>query len=457
MQILFLGGVNEVTGSLFLIETSKGKLLVDCGMYQGEGDPLSKNAEDFGFDPKDINAVIVTHAHIDHTGRLPLLVKNGYTGPVYFTPPSKTVATLVLEDAQRVMAQEAEDLGLDPLYTANDISTLRAQSQGMNYHTEFQPLPGIKAMFHNAGHILGSAFVTIDMPAAEMASGKPERFVFSGDIGNDAVPILPDTEPIDHADYIVCESTYGNRDHEATDVREKKLIEVIDRVIGRGGTLMIPAFSVERTQELLYALDHLAEEKKLPRVPIYLDSPLAIRTTEAYQQYKHYLEFDRSILNSEDANFFSFPNLKVTMSVEESKAINKNKKPKIIIAGSGMMTGGRILHHLKEYLPDKKNGLLIIGYQAEGTLGRRIFDGASNVTIFRKDIDVRASVDAIGAFSAHGDRHKLAKWLQPKQGSAKKIFLVHGDEEVKVEFKEFLRDKIDSEFVIPKFAQNFEF
>ncbi|MFH1767268.1 MAG: MBL fold metallo-hydrolase [Patescibacteria group bacterium] len=457
MQILFLGGVDEVTGSCFLIETSRGKLLIDCGMFQGEKEEAKHNFDQFSFDPKSLDAVLVTHAHVDHTGRLPLLVKEGFGGLVYFTPPTKTVAMLILEDAQRVMAENAEKHGDKILYLPEDISRLKTRSRGINYHTEFEPIPGIKAMFHNAGHILGSAYLSLDIPAEEMTSGQATRFIFSGDIGNDAVPILPETEPIDHADYVIVESTYGNREHEPVAVRQEKLQEMISKVIGRGGSLLIPAFSVERTQELLYALDELFDQKKLPKVPIYLDSPLAIHTTEAYRQYKDYLQFDRKILSSPDADFFSFPNLKLTLTQQESKTINNDHRPKIIIAGSGMMTGGRILHHLKRYLNDEKSGLLIIGYQAEGTLGRRIFDGASKVMIYGDEVDVRASVEAIGAFSAHGDRNKLARWLVPKSGEVKKIFLVHGEEVVKVDFKSFLQDKVSSEVIIPKFAENFEF
>lgn len=457
MKLSFYGGVEGVTGSCFLVETSRGRLLIDCGMFQGERMCGRKNFYAFGFDPKTINAVVVTHAHVDHTGRLPLLVKQGFSGQIIFTPPGKTLALLVLEDTQHVMTENAERCGDQELYSKEDIQKTRELSSGMNYHTQFEPIPGVTAMFHNAGHILGSAYVSLDIPGSETKDGKDIRLVFSGDIGNDDVPILPDTEPIEKADVVIVESTYGNRDHEETSVRGEKLAGVIKRVIKRGGTLLIPAFSIERTQELLYELDLLIQNKMVQNVPIYLDSPLAIHATDVYRQYKHYLEFDRPILSSDDLDFFSFPNLHITLSVDDSKQINQDNRPKVIIAGSGMMTGGRILHHLKKYLPNAKNGVLVIGYQAEHTLGRKILDGASEVSIYRATYKIRASVDAIGSFSAHGDREKLARWLKPVNGEAKKVFLVHGDEEVKPEFKKYLEKKISSDITIPKIFENFEF
>jgi len=448
MKLSFHGGVRGVTGSCFLLETEKSKVLIDCGMHQGERESKEWNFDDFNFDPKAIDAVVVTHAHYDHTGRVPLLVKKGFTGKIFMTAPTKALSEIILEDAVHVMAENAKRNGDEVLFDLTDVTKMLSQTVGINYHTKFSPATGVSAMFHDAGHILGSAFVTIEI--------ENKKFLFSGDIGNQEIPILPETEKIQSADFVIAESTYGNRDHESTDQRKKKLILAITQVINRGGTLIIPAFSIERTQELLYEIDGLVNEGLMLEVPIYLDSPLAIKATEIYRHYKHYLRFDRPILKSPDHDFFTFPRLKETLNVDASKAINDHHGPKIIIAGSGMMTGGRVMHHLKRYLSDKKSGVLIIGYQGEGTLGRKIFNGAKTVDIHGDEIEIHAQISAIGAFSAHADRNKMAHWLVPVEGEIKKVFLVHGDQDVKIDFKKFLQKKIKSEIIIPEFWQVFE-
>lgn len=445
-----------MTGSSYLIELDGARLLVDCGMFQGEGICGKLSYAPLGFDPSTVDAVCVTHAHYDHCGRIPLLVKEGFSGPVYATEPTKALSKIVLDDAFRVMQRQAEKCERETLYRQTDVDAFAKQSVGMNYHTQFEPVRGVKAMFHDAGHILGSAFLTLDIDGSQTKSGEDMRLLFSGDIGNNDIPILPDTDAIAHADIVFCESTYGDRDHTPTKQRSEDLTSMVTKVINRGGTLIIPAFSIERTQELLFELDALADEGVMPRVPIYLDSPLAIRATQIYRHYKHYLRFDRPIMSSPDADFFSFKGLRETLSADSSKTINNDHGPKIIVAGSGMMTGGRVLHHLKRYLSDKKSGVLIIGYQAVGTLGREIEEGATSVKINKKTIEVHAEIRSIDSFSAHGDRYKLRDWLVPKKGKLKKIFLVHGDAKVKPKFKAFLKEKIDCDIAIPKFEQVIE-
>lgn len=457
MKLSFHGGIRGVTGSCYLIETSKSKILVDCGMFQGERIVGGFNFEDFGFNPQEIDTVIVTHAHYDHNGRIPILIKKGFQGAVFSTPPTKSLMKIVLEDAQRVMVENAQKYGDPILFSQGDVSEMMQLCKGINYHTEFEPARGMSAMFHDAGHILGSSFVTIEIPESETKSGEPIKLLFSGDLGNDDVPILPPTECIESADIVVCESTYGDRDHENTKERTGKLKKEVKKVLGRKGTLVIPAFSIERTQELLYELDQLKDAKEIPNAPIYLDSPLAINATEIYRHFAVYLRFDRPVLESPDHDFFSFKNLKETLSVDDSKVINNDNRPKIIIAGSGMMTGGRVQHHLMRYLPDEKSEVLIIGYQAVGTLGRKIEDGAKEVNIFHKKIEVNAEIEKIASFSAHADRNKMRQWLVPKTGKVKKVFLTHGDLESKESFKEFLEQKLDSEIIIPKFHEEFEF
>ncbi len=453
MKLSFHGAARGVTGSCHLLKAKDTKgvehqMLFDCGMFQGQQMCGTKNMEEFAFDPQKIEFVFVTHPHADHTGRLPRLASKGFTGKIYMTPPCLGLTKVVLTDAHNIMKQDAEKCGSPVLYELEDLERTFAHAETAGYHEEMEVAPGIKVMFHDAGHVLGSAFITVE------AEGK--TVVFSGDIGNDNVPILPDTEPIHHADVVVCESTYGHRRHEDKESRSAKLRGYIEQILEQKGVLMIPAFSIERTQELLYEIDLILKDLKTS-IPIFLDSPMAIRATELYRHYDNYLRFDASILDEEDRDFFSFPNLRETLSRDDSMHINELPAPKIIIAGSGMMSGGRIMHHLIRYLPDPNNILLIIGYQAHGTTGREIFEGAKTVKIFRKDVKVRATVKAIGAFSAHGDSDKITRWLKPEEGGvAKKIFLVHGDPDSKEAFAKQLRDELKTDVIIPEYQSEHE-
>jgi len=409
----------------------------------------SRNLDDFAFDASQIDAVFITHAHADHTARLPKLIKAGFDGPIYMVEPTKPLVRLILEDAHHIMAENAKKCDDPVLYEENDLNEALGYFETVNYHEAIEPAPGHSVMFHDAGHILGSAFISVD------AEGK--RIVFSGDIGNDNVPILPPTEPISSADIVVCESTYGHRVHEPVPERREKLISAIKRTVENQSVLMIPAFSIERTQELLYELDQILLTELETQMPIFLDSPMAIKATQEYRRSKNYLRFDAPIFTQPDKDFFSFPNLRETLSVGESKTINNASAPKIIIAGSGMMSGGRIMHHLIRYLSDPKNTLLIIGYQAKGTLGRQIYEGNENVRIFRKDIAVRAKVQAIGSFSAHGDMNKLTDWLKPEKGGVpERIFLTHGDPESKEVFATHLRHNLQTDVTIPAFQHAYD-
>ncbi len=446
MKLTFYGATEQVTGSCFLLETDGAKILVDCGAVQGERMCSKTNLEDFAFDPKTIDAVLVTHAHFDHTGRLPQLVARGFAGKIFMTPPTKGITDIVLEDSLNVMRDNAKKCGDAVPFNSNELAIALSRMVGVNYHTAFQPAPGMTATFFDAGHILGSSFIAVDV------DGK--RIVFSGDIGNSDVPILPDTEAISHADVVVCESTYGSKDHEPMAFRSDALAEFVRTVIGRGGTVLIPAFSVERTQEILYELDLLITAKKIPAVPFYLDSPLAIRATALYHEYASYLHFDHPA--SMGGDFFAFPSLHSTLSQSESMAINNDRRPKVIIAGNGMMTGGRILHHMTRYLSDEKSGLLIVGFQAPFTMGRQIQEGAKSVTIHGERVAVAATVHTIEAFSAHGDRQKIAKWLHPKTGAAPKVFLTHGENDTKASFKTYLAQHDITDVTIPKVTQMFE-
>ena len=449
MKLSFHGAAQEVTGSCHRLEMldSDGKphaILFDCGMFQGEHMCGSKNLQPFGFDASAIEAVFVSHPHADHTGRLPKLVKEGFRGPIYMVEPCVGLAKLVLEDAHHIMKEEAQKCGSSILYELEDLQSVFAQVKSVTYHEHVELAPGITVVFHEAGHVLGSSYISVD--------AESQRVVFSGDIGNDDVPILPATEPISHADIGICESTYGHREHEPMNTRSDKLHEAIKAIIKERGVLMIPAFSIERTQELLYEINRLLLQDLHTKIPIFLDSPMAIKATALYRHFKQFLKFDTSVMDDPDKDFFSFPNLRETLTVAESKLINDAVPPKIIIAGSGMMSGGRIMHHLIRYLPNKNSRLLIIGYQAQGTIGRRLYEGAKKVRIFGEDVEVRAQVSAIGAFSAHADMNKLTRWLRPQDGKIpRQIFLVHGDPEAKEVFATHLRHKLATEVVVPSY------
>lgn len=449
IKLSFHGGVPDVTGSCHLLDFGEASILVDCGMHQGERMCGKANFEEFDFDLAKVKAVLVTHAHYDHCGRLPLLIKRGWSGDIYCTSPTKRLIELVLRDGLNVMKENAKLCKDEVLYQEEDVTAAMGRIKTMNYHTDFFPIPGVECTFFDAGHILGSSFVKIV---------KGDRsFVFSGDIGNDDAPILPNTEVLPPVDIVITETTYGDRVHDAPETRNRYLGDALTTILKRGGTAIIPAFALERTQELLYALDHLVESGKIPRVPVYLDSPLAIRATDVYREYTNYLQFDESILRSSDRDFFSFPGLKICLSVDDSKTINNDSGPKIIIAGSGMMTGGRVMHHLKRYLPHEDSGVIVIGYQAEGTLGRQIQDGAKQVRIHNESVEVRAQLFEVESFSAHGDRNKISKWLQSSGKKLERVFLVHGDPSAKITFKGQLdKEQVADEVIIPERGQIFE-
>lgn len=424
--------------------------MVDCGLIQGARHAEEKNYERFPYEPKSIDAVFITHAHIDHIGRLPKLVKDGFLGKIYMTRPTCDFSHIMLNDSQELMREEAKDEKKDPLYTKQDVAKTLEFIECIDYDKEIEPTEDIKVRFQDAGHILGSAI--IEIWAGDI------KIVFSGDLGNSPVPLLRPATFINEADYVVIESTYGDRQHEDIDLRKNLLEDVIEDTVRRGGVLMIPAFAMERTQELLYELNSLVENKRIPEIPVFIDSPLAIKATEIYKKYPSYFNQEAVYLIKSGDKIFQFPRLQFTQTTEESKAINDVAPPKIIIAGSGMSTGGRILHHERRYLSDPNSTILFIGYQVAGTLGRRIFDGAKTVKIFREEISVNCEVRAIGGYSAHADQEQLENWAKKikEGGRLKKIFAVQGEEGPALALVQLLRDHLGIDAHAPMLGEKVE-
>lgn len=448
MKITFLGAAQEVTGSHYLIELDSGfKFVVDCGMFQGYKFAEDKNYDDFIYQPNRVDAVLMTHAHLDHTGRLPKLVKDGFTGKIYSIEATRELTKIVLEDTAELMAEEALRDNHPPLYSLSDVGHIFTNWQTINYHQPFTIHEGVEVTYIDAGHILGSASVQI------VAEGKTLNF--SGDVGNPPVPFLQPTEYFDSSDTLVIESTYGGRLHEPSDKRQELLGQVIRETITNGGTLMIPAFAIERTQELLYEINNLIDLKQIPSVPIFLDSPMAIKTTKIFKDFDNLYNKPDQIKTDQD-DPFNFPGFKMTAAVEESKAINDVKGPKVIIAGAGMMHGGRILHHALRYLPDPKSHLLIVGFQVQGSLGRRLFDGERDVKIFNENVHVNAKIQAIGAYSGHADQAGLLRFISEIKNKPKQIIITHGE----VTQSEQLAQKIKEQFsvtpTIPKLGETIE-
>jgi len=422
-KITFAGGAQMPTGSNFLVEFGGKKILIDCGLVQGEQYALPTNKEPFTYDPASVDLLIVTHGHLDHVGRIPRLVHSGFKGKIMSTEPTREIGELIMLDSMGVLGKEASHMQTDPLYEEKDVfDSVRLWTETVEYEKPYQFKTNdgdAHITLHDAGHILGSAIIEIEY--------KGKKLAFTGDLGNTPSPLMRNTTLLHGIDYLVMESVYGDRNHKDKDRRVEILKEAITSTIGKGGSIIIPAFSIERTQEMLLAFNELVESGQLPQVPVYLDSPLGINITKIYKKYEHWFnENTEKIIKSGD-DIFAFKGLISTPSPEESKGINNDHRPKIIIAGSGMSNGGRIVHHEARYLPDAKNTIIIVGYQAVNTLGRRIVDGEKRVLIHNQPVDIRARVVNIHGFSAHKDSDHLFEFVGSTQDSLKKVIVVLGE------------------------------
>lgn len=448
VKVSFYGGAQEVTGSCFLFDSGSTKILIDCGLFQCPKFCDIRSEESFLFSPSEIAALFVTHAHIDHTGRIPKLVRDGFAGKIFSTHPTRELSELMLRDSLGVLAKEASRENRQTFYSDEDISRAMEMWKGAEYREEIT-VGDMKIVLRDSGHVLGSAMIDISW-------GNGRRAVFTGDIGNPPTPLLNDPEEVPDADFLLVESTYGSRVHEDRALRKLKLERFIEDIVRGGGAIMIPAFSLERTQELLFEINDLVEAGRIPAVPVFLDSPLAISATAIYKKYERYFNKEANARITSGDDLFHFPLLKMTRTTEESKRINDVPAPKIIIAGSGMSTGGRILHHERRYLPDPRSALLMVGYQAPGSLGRILQDGADKVTIFGERIEVRARIETLSGYSAHPDREQLLNFIAKGRGRLEKVFAIQGEPASALFLVQRVRDYLGVKAYAPSYGESYE-
>ncbi len=455
MKISLHGACREVTGSCVLIETEKTKFLFDCGMFQGEDYADNKNLDDFNFNPKEIDFVFLSHAHIDHCGRLPKLYRDGFRGKVYCTEPTLDLTALMLDDSVGIITSEAQERGHEPLFTLEDVSGLINLLEPLEYGREYKINDEIKIKLGNSGHILGSAFFEVWI---KEGSKKEKKIVYSGDLGKAPARIIKDPEIVAGADLVFIESTYARDTHETKEEGRAIIKQAIVDCIRNKGTLIIPVFAMEKSQEILYELNHMAENGEIPRVKMFLDSPLAIRATEIYRKYKNLYDEESKKILLKDDDLFDFPGMEFTLSRDDSMKINVTNPPKVILAGGGMCVGGRIQHHLKFNLAEENTHVLLVAYQAKGTLGRKLMKGFEYVDIHGDSIPVRAKVSVVNSYSAHADRDALISWLKAiKAPTPKKVFIVHGAESSGLDFQEDAGKELESEFILPEYGKLYEF
>lgn len=447
MRITFHGAAREVTGSMFLLEAGGKRLLVDCGLHQGRREEAEARNREMPFDPASLDAAVLTHAHLDHSGRLPVLAKKGFKGKVYMTPATRDLLEIMLRDSAHIQESDIKfvnkrhrERGLppkEPLYDQDDVEACLGGFAGVDYGKPFEPIPGIRAVFRDAGHILGSAMVEMDASH----NGTKKRLLFSGDMGRKGMPIIRDPHQAAEADVLLMESTYGDRLHGALEETAGKLEALVRQAYKGRGKVVIPAFSVGRTQEIVYELHLLFKDGRLPPVPLFVDSPLSANATEVFRNHPECFDRETNELFGREDDVFGFRRLTYVGNSSDSKKLNEREGPFIVISASGMCEGGRVLHHLAHSIGDPKNLVLIVGFQAQGTLGRRLVEKAERVRILGDEYRVRAQVKTLNGFSAHADRDGLLGFVRGMERGPERIFLVHGEEQQCLALAESLKSE----------------
>ncbi len=463
MHLEFHGAARTVTGSRHLLSVNGSRILLDCGLFQGRRSEADHLNREFGFDPRTIDAVVMSHAHIDHSGALPSLVKGGFGGTIHGTFATADLLTVMLRDSAHIQEKDIEYVNkrrarqrerpLEPIYRVEDAEEALSRLEGHRYHRPVSIVPGVTATFYDAGHILGSSVVCLELEE----KGRRLRLVFTGDLGRKHLPILRDPETPPEADALIIESTYGNREHDPVEHVDERLADLFKRVFARRGRIIIPAFAVGRTQELVFAISRLMRAGKLPDCCVYVDSPLAVNVTEIFA--KHPEAYDQEIRKvlRETGDPFGFGIIRYTRSIEESMALNDHKGPFVVISASGMLEAGRVLHHLKNNIQDPRSLILIVGYQAANTLGRRLVEGAREVKIFGEPYTRNAEVVVMNEFSAHADRNELMEWVRAFKNPPARAFVVHGEESQSLPFAERLRAEAGiPDVTVPAMGQHSE-
>lgn len=453
MKLKFFGAVRSVTGSMHMIEVGKEQVLLECGLFQGHRKEAAKKNRDLPLDPTKVTGCVLSHAHIDHSGNLPNLVKNGYKGKIHATAATAELARFMLKDSAYLQQKDADYVNekldrneppVEPIYDEDDVDETNRRFQVVGYKEEFSPAPGVRAWFYDAGHILGSAVTLYEVEEG----GRKVRIGFTGDLGRPATPILRDPQRLPHIDYLITESTYGNRVHEGVSAMKERLCSIVGATVKRGGRVVIPAFSVGRTQNIVYYLSQLYHEGELPNVPIYVDSPMAVSATEAYRDHPECYDAETRELMARGDDVFGFKMLKYCRTQDESKELNLRKEPCVIISASGMCEGGRILHHLKHSVSRGENTILLVGFMAENTLGRRILEREKTVRIYGKELPLRARVEKMNGFSAHADKDELATYMKTIPG-LRKVFVVHGEEDASLSLAAYIESSLKLKAHVP--------
>ena len=462
--ISFWGGVGSVTGSKYLIESNASRVLVDCGMFQGLKELRERNWQEPPFNPSELDAVLITHAHIDHTGYLPRLVAKGFSGPVYCSRGTADLVRILLPDAARLQEEEADYRNRHkltkhqpalPLYTEEDArETIKLIERVDNTGEMIKVAPGIRAGFRIAGHILGSSLVLVEIDGAG-EDKKGRRVLFSGDLGHYDQPIIPDPVAPPQCDYLLVESTYGDRLHDP-EKPEDALARIINEAVKMGGPVLIPAFAIGRTQEIIYLIRELEDEKRIPVLPVRVDSPMAAAATEVYSNRREEHDEEYTSILRAHRHPLRTHSMRIAASREESKRLNEERGVRVLVSASGMMTGGRVLHHALRILPDESATIVFVGYQAAGTAGRRILDGEREVKILGQYVPVRCKIERIGGFSAHADWKEVLRWLEGIPAAPRRTFLTHGEPEAAAAMGAHIREHFGWETEVPTYGQRFE-